>query len=576
MDSAERLRAKCASFVASIRTAGLLAAILIPAPIGAVAEPGDTKICRATGQPCSLGIDPDIFHMPLTGEIIQSGDRQICVTKSGPPPLPPESFGIDFMRSFWTALSPSDQANVEGGSAVFVTTHWGPPAVPPADLSSVATPADFPDEVFSSLARRTTRMEFEVPKTDFEKLGWRPIYLPMSIPPDPNPNVPLKLRGWYIKGDGVTRDGNGDADRKNADRKDADRRDAKKGSGVEHPLVVMSAAFPYTIAKTDLVGGINVGRQMRKTITYLIASGYDVLFFDKRGHGYSQGVLDGMGEDVFRALDQLDQGTIVEDGVTLSLKIITADGRTLQGHAAAAERLLGDRYHAKTKPVVLRGFSYGSSQLQKAMAMNYSNLPIEYRFKRDSSGTIVVDDARTPIGPRGYNFRGIVAISGFAGSIKYETIPYFLAFDAYASTFGHNGSILKSTVYLSMENWPAFLGLYATNDYETPDGPIDIFNNKLKGMKSIKMVTGYHFGLASEEVDTYFALETERFSRRAVFERPPVGNLETTSLTKQVCAAEQVVMDPGTMSIADVPSKTIRDADREVDRVIRKWIDANR
>src|SRR5262249_23414902 len=271
---------------------------------------------------------------------------------------------------------------------------------------------------------------------------------------------------------------------------DADRDHAGNGPGVEHPLVIMSAAFPYTIAKTDLVGGIDVGRQMRKAITYLVASGYDVLFFDKRGHGYSQGVLDGMGEDVFRALDQLDQGTIVEDGVTLSLKIITADGRTLQGPAAAAERLLGDRYHAKTKPVVLRGFSYGSSQLQKAMGMNYSNLPIEYRFKRDLAGNVIVDEARTPLGPRGYNFRGIVAISGFAGSIKYETIPFFLALDAYASTVGHNGSILKSTVYLSMENWPAFLGLYATNDYETPDGPIDAFNNKLKGIKSIKMVTG--------------------------------------------------------------------------------------
>src|SRR5262249_34076211 len=151
-----------------------------------------------------------------------------------------------------------------------------------------------------------------------------------------------------------------------------------------------------------------------------------------------------------------------------------------------------------------------------------------------------------------------------------------LAFDAYASTFGHNGSILKSSVYLSMEYWPAFLGLYAANDYETPDGPIDAFNNKLKGVKSIRMVTGNHFGLASEEVDTFFALETERFARRVVFELAPVGNLKTTSLADQVCSAEQVVMDPGTMSIADVPSKTIRDADRKVDQAIQTWMNANR
>ena len=519
--------------------------------------PDGQTICRATGQPCSLGIDPDIYHMPLFGEIIQSGDRQICATKSGPPPLPPEAFNIDFMRSFWTTLNAADQANLEGACYFFVTTHWGPPAAPPPDLSGVATPADFPDEVFSSLQSRTTRVEFEVPKSDFEKLGFQPIHVPVSIPPDPNPDVPLKLRGWYIRGDGLSRhDGNG----------------AHGPAEIKHPLIIMSSGFPYSIAYRDLVGGINVGRQMRKTITYLVASGYDVLFFDKRGHGYSEGLLDGMGEDVFRALDQLDRGVIIEDGIPLSLKIITPDGRTLEGTAAAAEHLLGPSYNARSKPIVFRGFSYGSSQLQKAMAMNYSNLPVEYRFMRDDSGNIVVDEARTPTGPRGYNFRGIVAISGFVGSVKYETIPYFLSLDAGASTYGHNGAILKSTVYESMDRWPAFLGLYATNDFETPDGAVDAYNNRLRGFKDIKMITGYHFGLASEEVDTYFAQETARFARQVIFERAPTRNDRTTTYAEQVCGAEEVVMDPNTQSIVSVPSQTIRNADRNVDHFLATWI----
>jgi hypothetical protein len=185
-------------------------------------------------------------------------------------------------------------------------------------------PADFADEVFSSLQERTFRIEFEVPKTDFEVLGWLPTYLPAVLPPDLAPKV------------------------------------------------------PHTF--DEPVGGIAVGKQLRKTATYLVAQGYDVLFFDKRGHGYSEGIVDGMGEDIFRALDLLEAGVIVEDGITLSLSIITPDGRRLHGEAAAHERLLGADYKAKTKPVVLRGFSYGSSQLQKAMAMNYSNLPVEYRF----------------------------------------------------------------------------------------------------------------------------------------------------------------------------------------------------
>ena len=47
-----------------------------------------------------------------------------------------------------------------------------------------------------------------------------------------------------------------------------------------------------------------------------------------------------MAEDIFRALDQLGRGVIVEDGITLSLSIITPDGRPLHGTAAATERLL--------------------------------------------------------------------------------------------------------------------------------------------------------------------------------------------------------------------------------------------
>ena len=206
------------------------------------------------------------------------------------------------------------------------------------------------------------------------------------------------------------------------------------------------------------------------------------------------------------------------------------------------------------------------------MAMNYSSLPVEYRFKRDGLGNVVVDDARTPPGNRGDNFRGIVAISGVQGSLKYETAPFFLALDALASTIGHNGGVLKSSVYQSMDRWPAFLGLYATNDFETADGAIDAFNNRLRGFKKIRMVTGYHFGLASEEVDTYFAHETVRFAREVVFNRPPLDNRQTTTYAREICEAESVLMDPATRSIVGVPSETIQHANRTVDEFIARWI----
>jgi len=527
-------------------------------------QKADGSCCRAIGETCFLGIDPDVYQMPLFGEYIQSGDHLICATRNWSS-YPPEAFNIDFMRAFWPQIPPQDQAATEGAAFFFVTTHWGPPSVPAADLSEVASPADFGDEAFSSLQKRTFRIEFEVPKTDFEVLGWRPTYLPVLVPPDPAPMTPRKLRGWYIKGDGLTKNDDGIDD-------DGDR---KGNRSVEHPLIILSSGFPYTIAFNQSVGGIAVGKQLRKALTYFVAQGYDVLFFDKRGHGYSEGLLDGMGEDIFRALDQLEQGVIVEDGSTLSLSIITPDGRRLHGTEAANERLLGPRYSARTKPVILRGFSYGSSQLQKAMAMNYSSLPIEYRFKRDASGNVLIDPARMPRGNRGYNFKGIVAISGFQGSLKYETTPYFFALDSLASTVGHNGAVLKSAVYQSMDRWPGFLGLYATNDFETADGAIDAFN-QLRGFKEIRMVTGYHFGLASEEVDTYFAYETARFAREVVFNRPSMDNTQTTTYAREVCNAEPVIMDPITQSIVGVPSERIRKANHKVDNFIRRWVRSER
>ena len=90
------------------------------------------------------------------------------------------------------------------------------------------------------------------------------------------------------------------------------------------------------------------------------------------------------------------------------------------------------------------------------------------------------------------------------------------------------------------------------------------------------MVTGYHFGLASEEVDTYFAQETARFAREVVSNRPPVNNRQTTTYARQVCDAESVLMDPATQSIVGVPSETIQHANRKVDDFIAGWVRSER
>ena len=106
---------------------------------------------------------PRHLQMPLSVNTSRAAIDLICATRNWSS-YPPEAFNIDFMRAFWPMLTPQDQAATEATAFFFVTTHWGPPNAPAADLSHVATPADFPDEVFSSLEARTTRIEFEVPK----------------------------------------------------------------------------------------------------------------------------------------------------------------------------------------------------------------------------------------------------------------------------------------------------------------------------------------------------------------------------------------------------------------------------
>lgn len=133
---------------AAIALPGVLAAS--GTALGATTSRG----CYATGESCSLGIDPDVYRMPLTGEFMQHGSRRICVTKNWSA-FPPEIFDVDFLRGFWPSLPDAAQQATEAAAFGFVTTHWGPPDAPPGELVEVATPAAFPDEVFSSLSSRS-------------------------------------------------------------------------------------------------------------------------------------------------------------------------------------------------------------------------------------------------------------------------------------------------------------------------------------------------------------------------------------------------------------------------------------
>ncbi len=110
--------------------------------------------CRDTGDACFLGIDPDVYQMPLLGEYVQSGDDLICATRNWSA-YPPEAFDIEFMRAFWPMLTPQDQAATEGAAFFFVTTHWGPPSAPAGTSATSRHPPTF--RVKSSAASKNER-----------------------------------------------------------------------------------------------------------------------------------------------------------------------------------------------------------------------------------------------------------------------------------------------------------------------------------------------------------------------------------------------------------------------------------
>ena len=171
--------------------------------------------------------------------------------------------------------------------------------------------------------------------------------------------------------------------------------------------------------------------------------------------------------------------------------------------------------------MILRGFSYGSSQLQRAMAMNYSSLPVEYHSGGMALATLSWTRRECREETARYNFKGIVAISGFQGSLKYETAPYFLALDALASTIGHNGGVVKELrlpEYGSLARIPRAVRDERFRNGRRRDRGVQ---QPASRIKEIRMVTGYHFGLRQRGGRYLLRLRDRAFARKSFSTRRP-------------------------------------------------------
>lgn len=224
------------------------------------------------------------------------------------------------------------------------------------DLQRVRRPAFFTadpwNEAFSALDVRTHTVEFTAPRDPHERLhhGMR---------------GDVRLRGWYIRGDGVD-DGAGGKRRAlmvmtpgGGGRIAAITHPEERLYRVKEDGDTKINKFP---SKRSGGTGQHMWRELARTFH---AAGFDILLYDRRGVGISTGFNDintlQQGRDILAMVASLRSGE--------GLRALSTEGKTLRG-LAAANALRGSDPR-RGLPVLLFGNSRGTMAGGWAMTMNF-------------------------------------------------------------------------------------------------------------------------------------------------------------------------------------------------------------
>jgi len=319
------------------------------------------------------------------------------------------------------------------------------------------------NEKIAAVDGRTWVVEVEVPseRTERETLGV-------------DPSQKWKLRGWYIEGAGV-----------------------ENGRGEKtHPLVIIiggrtiettalheakdplwvfnaekgayaAAAYPNPNTTTEKWGLT----YWRETLNKFNLAGFDVLTFDKRGHGISGGkdTANTVEEarDLFRAVDAFETGK--------GLRVLGPDGKELSGKDAAGKLMAGQK--AKEVPLIVAGPSQASMVTGHAMHLN---------FVCDRA----FEEANEPCGaPMGYNVKGAIALAEFVHAVGYT--PRVLT-EGLMRTEYHVPYVPSGEILGGVSKWPAlFIGRGLWDFAGGLEGALDVYN-RVSGPKEFVVVRGPH------------------------------------------------------------------------------------
>jgi hypothetical protein len=335
---------------------------------------------------------------------------------------------------------------------------------------------------------RTYTFEYTVPAEPYERINH-------AI------SAPVKLRGWYLKGDGI-----------------ANRRGRRHALAIfvggrtvettaaQHPadpLYTRSESGAYTAVAYPARQTEKWGmRQWRQYLHKLHQAGFDVLSFDKRGHGISGGIS---ADNAFRqGLDMLGAIDALRTGA--GVRTLGPDGELRRGRRAVGE-LLGRRAAAGRMPIILGGSSQGAMATGWAMNANFNGwceLDLPDR------------PCHPPAGHR--NVKGAVLLAAIFGGFG---DPAALVHPAAEREVNHIAFLPTSEPLAGIGSWPAvFFGKGLWDDVQGPFATFEAYR-RAGPLKELLFVRGPHSEV--EHGPANVALMQARaaeFAARAALGRP--------------------------------------------------------
>jgi pimeloyl-ACP methyl ester carboxylesterase len=334
------------------------------------------------------------------------------------------------------------------------------------DLADIRRPADFGKapygEPIASADDEAFVVEFTAPRDAYERVHLKT-------------DGEIKLRGWYIRGDGIP-SGNGGGQRALVVM--------NNGGGNEITALDDPNSAPVTRDETsgkyvlnEKPDGLSEEPGMRHWRGFAHAfheAGFDVLVTDRRGNGLSGGQngfnTAEQANDMVREFEQLASGE--------GMRAMGPDGKTLEGAPAASAIMDGADIAAM--PIVLMGYSRGSYAVAYAMQKNFVET-----CDRD-----MPDGACGPALGRA-NIKGAILYGPNAGGLGtrvkgHDMIEAALR-EEFSTTYYPDGEVAAGVA-----QWPALQIVKGTWDYvEGLEGSLGALD-RAKGLKDIFVFHGPH------------------------------------------------------------------------------------